>query len=172
LALDNISNGGIFLKENDFHLMSVRTVMRYTYIQSLKSLKLKATPKRLAILALLGREMTYASPEEVWQKLKGEFSRLGLPTVYRNLEELAAGGVITKVIHPNRQLYYHFCPNRDHHHHFICVACRRVEDVEICGLESMEREVGDRIGGKVLSHVLQVNGLCRACAAGGEGAFP
>lgn len=139
------------------------------YRETLKSLKLKATPKRLAILALLGEEMAYVSPEEIWQRLKGEFGRLGLPTVYRNLEELAAGGVITKVIHPNRQLYYHFCPNRDHHHHFICLACRRVEDVAGCGMEVIEREIGERIGGRVLSHLVQVNGLCRDCSAAKEG---
>jgi Fe2+ or Zn2+ uptake regulation protein len=137
--------------------------------KTLKSLNLKATPKRLAILALMGREATYISPEEIWLKLKEEFDRIGLPTVYRNLEELAAGGVITTVIHPNRQLYYHFCPNRDHHHHFICVACRRVEDVDFCGLENIEREVGEKIGGKVLSHVVQVNGLCRSCSTADEG---
>jgi len=136
----------------------------------LKSLNLKTTPKRLAILAIMVKEAAYISPEEIWLKLKGQFDRIGLPTVYRNLEELAAGGVITTVIHPNRQLYYHYCPNRDHHHHFICVACRRVEDVDICGLEKMEREVGRKVGGRVLSHVVQVNGLCRACAT--EGAMP
>jgi Fe2+ or Zn2+ uptake regulation protein len=140
--------------------------MSAQYGKTLKSLNLKATPKRLAILTLMGREAAYISPEEIWLKLKSQFDRVGLPTVYRNLEELAAGGVITTVIHPNRQLYYHFCPNRDHHHHFICVACRKVEDVDFCGLENIEREVGERIGGKVLSHVVQVNGLCRSCAAG------
>lgn len=140
------------------------------YRQTLKSLNLKATPKRLAILALLGEEMTYVSPDELWQRLKGEFGRIGLPTVYRNLEELAAAGVISKVIHPNRQLYYHFCPNRSHHHHFVCLNCRKVEDLDICGLEGMEREIGERIGGKVLSHLVQVNGLCRDCSGAEEGA--
>ena len=140
--------------------------MREQYNKILKSLNMKATPKRLAILSLMGREASYISPEEIWTKLKCEFDRVGLPTVYRNLEELAAGGIINKVIHPNRQLYYHYCPNRDHHHHFVCVACRRVEDVDACGLENIEREVGEKIGGKVLSHVVQVNGLCRACSAG------
>ena len=140
--------------------------MSARYGKTLKSLNLKATPKRLAILALMGREAAYVSPEDIWLKLKGQFDRIGLPTVYRNLEELAAGQVITKVIHPNRQLYYFFCANRDHHHHFICVNCRRVEDVDFCGLENIEREVGEKIGGKVLSHVVQVNGLCRSCSAG------
>ncbi len=143
--------------------------MRALYGTTLKSLNLKATPKRLAILALMDREGAYVSPEEIWLKLKKQFDRIGLPTVYRNLEELAAGGVISTVIHPNRQLYYHFCPNRNHHHHFICVACRKVEDVEFCGLHNIEREVGERIGGTVLSHVVQVNGLCRDCSSGHRG---
>ncbi|HEY6008255.1 MAG TPA: Fur family transcriptional regulator [Geobacteraceae bacterium] len=138
--------------------------------RALKSLKLKATPKRLAILDCLARERTYCSPEDVWQRLREELGSLGLPTVYRNLEELAAGGVISKVLHPNRQLYYFYCPNREHHHHFICMACRRVEDVQACGMEAIEREVGERIGGMVLSHIVQVNGLCQSCAdAAGRG---
>jgi Fe2+ or Zn2+ uptake regulation protein len=138
--------------------------LRSPHNKTLKSLNLKVTPKRLAILALMGEGATYVSPEEVWLKLKERFARIGLPTVYRNLEELAAGGVISTVIHPNRQLYYYFCPNRDHHHHFVCISCRRVEDVAACGLADIEREVGEKIGGTVLSHVVQVNGLCRACS--------
>lgn len=138
--------------------------MRDRHLTTLKQLGLKATPKRLAILAILARESTYCSPEDVWQRLKGEFGRIGLPTVYRNLDELAMGGLITQVLHPNRQLYYFYCPNDEHHHHFICVACRRVEDVDVCGMEAIEREVGEKIGGTVLSHIVQVNGLCRDCA--------
>lgn len=128
---------------------------------------MKATPKRLAILDMLDAESAYASPEELWKRLRDSFDRLGLPTVYRNLEELAASGVISKVIHPNRQLYYYFCRNRDHHHHFVCLSCRKVEDIPSCGIEVLEREVSQRNGGKVLSHILQLNGLCGSCVDAG-----
>jgi Fe2+ or Zn2+ uptake regulation protein len=131
---------------------------------ALKQLKLKATPKRLAILNILARESTYCSPEEIWKRLKETFSQIGLPTVYRNLDELAAGGVISQVLHPNRQLYYYYCTNNGHHHHFICVTCRKVEDLDVCAMAAIEREVEERIGGRVLSHIVQVNGLCRDCA--------
>jgi Fur family zinc uptake transcriptional regulator/Fur family ferric uptake transcriptional regulator len=129
----------------------------------LRGLRLKATPKRLAILSLLAQENGYVSPEDIWRRLQGEFGRLGLPTVYRNLEELADGGVITKILHPNRQLYYYLCTNTEHHHHFICLSCRRVEDLDGCGLHGMDDEIATRTGGRVLSHILQVNGLCRDC---------
>lgn len=135
----------------------------------LKELQLKVTPKRLAILDYLAQASTFVSPEEVRQKLQGQFARIGLPTVYRNLDELAEGGVISKIIHPNRQLYYYFCPNNGHHHHFICLSCHKVEDLEICAVKGFEEEIGAKIGGKVLSHILQVNGICRACAARSAG---
>jgi len=133
----------------------------------LKEAGMKATPKRLAILDMLDADSAYASPEELWKRLRESFDRLGLPTVYRNLEELASSGVISKVIHPNRQLYYYFCRNRDHHHHFVCLSCRKVEDIPSCGIEALEREVSLKNGGKVLSHILQLNGLCRACTEAG-----
>ncbi|UFS71802.1 transcriptional repressor [Geomonas sp. RF6] len=139
---------------------------------TLKALQMKATPKRVAILEALQDEQRYASPEELWQRLRPRFIRIGLPTVYRNLEDLAASGVISKVIHPNRQLYYYFCPNRDHHHHFVCLSCRKVEDLPSCTLEPMEREITARTGGKVLSHIVQFNGLCGKCMSEkGDAAF-
>ena len=135
---------------------------------ALKKAGMKATPKRLAILEMLDGSSAYASPEELWRGLRDRFDSLGLPTVYRNLEELAASGVISKVIHPNRQLYYYFCRNSEHHHHFVCLTCRKVEDVPSCGIEALEREVSLRNGGRVLSHILQLNGLCGACAKEGD----
>jgi len=141
--------------------------MVQAHAQALKDAGMKATPKRLAILDALYAESGYASPEELWKRLRDRFDRLGLPTVYRNLEELSVSGVITKVIHPNRQLYYFFCPNREHHHHFVCLSCRKVADLPACGLEALEHEVTRQTGGKVLSHILQLNGLCGVCAEAG-----
>ena len=129
----------------------------------LKKLHLKVTPKRLAILEILKNESVYLSPEEVWRKLREQFSRVGLPTVYRNLEELALGDVISKVTHPNRQLYYYFCLNPSHHHHFICLSCRTVEDIDFCMFRELEKRVKQELKGRVVSHILQVNGLCKKC---------
>ncbi|MEW6163116.1 MAG: transcriptional repressor [Nitrospirota bacterium] len=130
---------------------------------TLKKLNLKITPKRLAILEILMKESVYLSPEEIWKKMKKRFKRIGLPTVYRNLEELSEGNIISKVNHPNRQLYYHFCQNRDHHHHFVCLSCRNVEDIDFCRLKELEKKVKNELKGKILSHIMQVNGLCKNC---------
>ncbi|AJE02435.1 Fur family transcriptional regulator [Geobacter pickeringii] len=139
--------------------------MNHHFDALLRDLNLKITPRRRAILDLLADEGGYATPEELWRKLKLRFGRIGLPTVYRNLDELAAGGVLTTILHPDRKLYYYFCDNRSHHHHFVCLSCRRVEDLEFCGLAEIEQ----RVKGKVVSHIMQVNGYCRDCLAAGEG---
>jgi Fe2+ or Zn2+ uptake regulation protein len=135
----------------------------------LKSLNLKITPKRLVLLDILMNESLYLSPEEIWTKMKKQFETIGLPTVYRNLEELSERDVISKVAHPNRQLYYYFCTNSSHHHHFVCLSCRKVEDINFCALNELQKEVKMRLNGKVISHILQVNGYCRNCLNKKEG---
>jgi Fe2+ or Zn2+ uptake regulation protein len=129
----------------------------------LRNLNLKITPKRLALLDILMNESSYLSPEEIWTKMKKQFRKIGLPTIYRNLEELSERNIISKVTHPNRQLYYYFCPNRSHHHHFVCLSCRSVEDINFCALDELQKEVKRKLNGKVISHILQVNGYCRNC---------
>jgi Fur family transcriptional regulator, ferric uptake regulator len=131
-------------------------------------LKLKATPKRIAIMEILAEKPVYLSPEDVWRRLRERFEQIGLPTVYRNLDDLTRGGVVIKIIHPDRRLYYYFCDHpEEHHHHFVCVSCRKVEYLGFCGLGQIEEEVETGLRGRVLSHLLQVYGLCSDCAAVG-----
>ena len=129
----------------------------------LRNSRLKATPKRLAILDILAGERTYLSPEDVWKKLKKRFTNMGLPTVYRNLEYLSNENIIIKVIYPDRKLYYYYCHNTDHHHHFICTNSKKVEDLAFCGMEAIEDEVKKKLKGNVISHLLQVFGFCKEC---------
>lgn len=131
---------------------------------SLKNIGLKVTPKRLAIIDILAGELRYLSAEEVWNVMKDRFKQIGLPTVYRNLEDLSQGGLIIKIIHPDRKLYYYYCHNTNHHHHFVCVSCRKVQDLQFCGEEQIVREVEDTLKGKVVSHLFQVYGLCQDCS--------
>ena len=141
--------------------------MSLDYSRMLKQLNLKVTPKRLAILGILDAEQVYLSPENIWEKMKSSVGKVGLPTVYRNLEELERGGIITKIIHPNRQLYYYFCGNEGrHHHHFICLSCNAVEELDYCPEREIDVKVKKKLKGRALSHLLQVSGLCKRCLSG------
>jgi Fe2+ or Zn2+ uptake regulation protein len=137
--------------------------MKSDFQPLLKGLSLKSTPKRIALLEILDDEKIYLSPESIWKKMQKKFKSIGLPTVYRILDELHEGNIISRVIHPNRQLYYYLCRNEKHHHHFICVSCSRVEDLHFCAEKDIEALVVKGMKGKVLSHILQINGLCNRC---------
>lgn len=154
----------IFINENHFYLDVKREDMDFQNI--LRSSRLKATPKRLAILDILASYPTYLSPEDIWNKLKKRFTSVGLPTVYRNLEYLSKESIIIKVIHPDRKLYYYYCRNTDHHHHhFVCTNCKKVEDLTFCGMDEIEKEVRSKLKGNVVSHLLQVFGFCNECSS-------
>jgi len=132
----------------------------------LKKLKLKVTPRRQEIMNCLEVAQSYLSADEVFSRIKPRLDSIGLPTVYRILDELAVAGVITRIFQSDRKQYYFLCSNQEHHHHFVCEACRRVEDVEQCGLSGVSHAIAQRSGGRVTSHILQINGICGSCCQG------
>lgn len=123
----------------------------------------KVTAQRLDVMLCLDGAGCCLSAEEIRQRLEQRACRIGLPTVYRILDELAAAGIITRIFMPNRKQYFYLCSNREHHHHFVCEACRRVEDVHYCGLDGVISEMALRSGASITSHILQINGVCGAC---------
>lgn len=134
----------------------------------LKKLMLRVTPKRLEVICCLGEAPSFLSAEEVWQRLRRRHTPIGLPTVYRILDELAGAGVVTRIFMSDRKQYYFLCSNQEHHHHFVCESCHRVEDVDRCGMDDLIDEIAQRSGARVTSHILQINGICGACIAAGE----
>ncbi len=124
---------------------------------------LKATPRRIAILNIMEKSCIYLSPEEIWNKMKSIYKHIGLPTVYRILNELTETRLIYQIIHTNRQLYYFFCSKKSHHHHFICETCRTVHDIDFCNPDNLNKIVINKLKGKMLSHLIQVNGVCEKC---------
>ena len=147
-----------------FHLNGGQGMEQEQSSAILKGLRLKVTPQRLEVMRCLGEERAYLSAEEIWHRVRPGLGSIGLPTVYRILDELAAAQVVSRIFRADRRQYYFLCTNRAHHHHFVCDACRRVEDMDLCGLDDVTREIARRSGGRALSHILQVNGLCAECS--------
>ncbi len=138
---------------------------------SLRGQGLKVTPRRLAVARLLLGAKGSLTPEQVWRQLRPELGMLGLPTVYRILEELARVGVLVRVELSDNALHYAACRARPgkHHHHLVCLGCGAVDVVEGCTFERQVSRVETRTGFKVLGHRLQVEGLCAGCRERGRG---
>lgn len=133
------------------------------YLDALKQQGLKITPRRKAIIDIFLDCDSHLTPEEVWGKLCAGFEKCGLPSVYRNLESLTECGVLTRIQQFDRKKHYGLCRaahGHHHHHHITCVKCGRVDVIEQCSLQNTKKIKGY----KVVSHYVQVNGVCPTCA--------
>ena len=134
------------------------------YLTILKSSGFKLTPKRRSVIGLFIKERRTLAPQEVHRKLKQVIRPLGLPTIYRILEELSSIGVLVSVVSDERLLSYALCSKpQEHHHHFICRSCKKIEEVAYCGLADAERAIQKKLGCRIDAHLFQVEGVCGAC---------
>jgi Fur family transcriptional regulator, ferric uptake regulator len=134
------------------------------YIPRLRNNSLKVTPRRKAVIELFVKEKKYLGPLQI-RKLLGTRHPVGLPSIYRILDELERAGILVKIAHRNRQLYYSLCgrPDDNDHHHFICRKCRKVEEVPVCGFPAVARFIEKKLKGTVKYHSLHLEGLCSEC---------
>jgi Fe2+ or Zn2+ uptake regulation protein len=134
------------------------------YLNILKEHALKVTPKRKAVIGLFLKGGRRMGPQEVHRQLSKKAGTLGLPTVYRILEELKELGILVRVVSHDRKLYYSLCACPDeHHHHFICRKCKRIEEVDGCSFSETARAIEKKLNCRIEEHLLQIEGLCAAC---------
>ncbi len=135
-----------------------------TSLQVLKDSKLKITPRRKAVIRLFEESGVCMGAYDVYEKLENKLPTLGLPTVYRILEELSSAGILVRAVSEDRQLRYMFCGNsHEHHHHFTCRKCKRVEEVDFCDFDKVAKFIEKNLNAKVEAHQLQIEGLCSRC---------
>ena len=65
--------------------------------------------------------------DEVYLRVRERLPRISLGTVYRNLELMAARGIIRRLDMSSRQK--RFDPVIEQHCHFRCSACGKIEDI-------------------------------------------
>ena len=135
-----------------------------SYIQVLKDNRLKITPRRKAVIDIFIKHSARLSPYDVHAKLKSKLPTLGLPTVYRILAEFKNIGILVQSLSDKRQLLYAFCTlPHQHHHHFTCRKCKKVEEVDFCNFKGISRFIENKLNAKAESHQLQIEGLCSKC---------
>ncbi len=96
-------------------------------MQRYRSLGIKLTPQRLAILECLRGNDRHPSAEDVYNEVRKSFPTMSFATVYNTLEVLRQKGeVVSLNIDPGRRRYD---PNTKAHNHVICLRCNAIADV-------------------------------------------
>ena len=128
---------------------------------------MRTTEQRTVILEELRKCRNHPGADELYLQVRQRLPRISLGTVYRNLELLAAQGIIQRLdFGPGQK---HFDPVAKAHGHFRCTRCGAVEDLPFpVRLPPLSRLAWTRrriiTGGQA-----EYFGLCPACAAGARG---
>src|SRR5260370_22294220 len=103
----------------------------------------RSTRQRAAISALLETLDEFRSAQELHDELRRRGEGIGLTTVYRTLQSMAANGLVDTLRADTGESVYRRC-SEHHHHHLVCRACGST--VEIQGGDVEERCSGVRRG--------------------------
>jgi Fur family ferric uptake transcriptional regulator len=135
--------------------------MSIELIRRLRDAGYKITPPRLAVLEVIQREGEHLNPQEILQQAQTIHPQTGRATVYRTLELLTSLGIVRPIyLGDNGPTYIRA---EGGHHHLVCSRCGCVIDFEQCVAESMERELEERFGFYIKSHLLEFYGFCATC---------
>ncbi len=128
----------------------------------------RITRAREQIMSLLSNTPVALSPMQIHKALSEEGSKMGLVSVYRNLELLMAYDLVCVVFSPEGDVGY-VAGNSGHHHHIVCQVCQSSVAFEGCeDFSGLISKIEDQTQFSVRDHFLQFYGLCKTCQEAGE----
>ena len=136
---------------------------------ALRGVGLRLTGPRRLVLDVVRSTEAHPTAEAIHQMVRRRLPRVSLGTVYRNLRLFVAEGLVKELPGPHAR----FDGNLREHHHFTCLACGRIADVDGPLTEPHSRALVSRVassgGFSVTHHRIEFYGRCAACPRKGRG---
>lgn len=123
----------------------------------------RPTRQRAAVEALLHEADEFSSAQELHARLRAAGDSVGLATVYRTLQAMAADGEVDMLRTDDGEAVYRRC-STGHHHHLVCRSCGATVEVEGPAVERWAAQVSAEHGFTDVSHTLEIFGTCTDCA--------
>ena len=123
----------------------------------------RPTRQRAAIATALSGTSEFRSAQEIHADLDRAGSRVGLATVYRNLQAMAADGEVDVIRTSEGEAVYRSCSTH-HHHHVVCRSCGLAVEVTGDAVERWAEAVAAAHGFTQVRHTVEMDGLCPDCS--------
>ncbi len=133
--------------------------------------KFRWTNPRQDVIDIFIETEKHLSADEVYIKLQKKASKIGIATVYRNLEFLTEQGILKRYQFGDGKARYelHEDDAAEHHHHLICENCgdiinySKFVEREKKLIKDLEKELSDKFDFKIDTHQLHFYGKCKKC---------
>jgi len=134
-------------------------------LERLRDAGQRVTGARRSILRMLIDEHGPFAAEEVHRRLpEGECD---LVTVYRTLTAMEELGLARRCDFGDGTYRYEFNHTGHHHHHVVCRVCRKVQVIDVCVVDALER-IARQMGYADVTHTLELFGVCPECQASAD----
>ncbi|WP_336658644.1 Fur family transcriptional regulator [Leucobacter sp. USHLN153] len=124
----------------------------------------RRTAQGTAVRAALDSMAGFISAQELHRRLSDEGLKIGIATVYRQLNSLVESRDADAISTPEGQLYRACTDPEAHHHHMVCTSCGTTIEIEPPD-EAWFAAIAGAHRFEVHSHTLDVFGICADCRA-------
>lgn len=124
----------------------------------------RSTRQRAAIVEALRNASGFKSAQGLHLEMSQAGERVGLATVYRNLQSMAEAGEVDVLQNELGEAIFRLCAASEHHHHLVCRSCGRSEEIKAHEVEAWAADVAREHGFQNVTHTAEVFGLCKDCA--------
>lgn len=124
----------------------------------------RSTRQRAALTALLENIDDFRSAQELHDELRKRGEGVGLTTVYRTLQQMAAAGAVDTLRTDTGESVYRLC-SEHHHHHLVCRQCGSTVEISGGEVEDWAAEIARNHGFSDVTHTIEIFGICERCGA-------
>jgi Fur family peroxide stress response transcriptional regulator len=121
---------------------------------------LKVTPQRVAVMEFLRGNTSHPSVDDVYQQVRRRFPSISRATIYNTVTTLVEAGLLQEILIQQEKTHVDW--NVDRHHHFQCLKCGTVKDIDYDAVTA--EQVSKQVAGHLVTGVKVVmEGVCEAC---------
>ena len=117
--------------------------------------------KREVILEAFLEAGGHVTGEDLYQKIREHYPRIGYTTVYRSLKLFVEASLAEERRFDDGVARYEI--EDKHHDHLICLGCGRILEFESVVIEQAQNDVADEMGFTIHRHRHELYGHCSEC---------
>jgi Fe2+ or Zn2+ uptake regulation protein len=130
--------------------------------EKMKKIEFKKTRQRQLILEVLDRTDKLITAEEVFDIVRGQYPKVSLSTIYRNLDMLFYNHYVTRYRISDGKWQYQL-KKQGHYHQVVCTHCCRAIALQECPMTENLHQVLKDQQFEVTGHKFEVYGICKEC---------